>query len=350
MKRFTRLALAAGAMFAALAFSGSAWAAYAPTLSVTSTQNAPGRPTTILLGHIQTAADDPTAKDTIYAPTRLRGEPESGRRHQDRRRHRSADPPRRRERRSGRRGPGHRGQSRSAHGQPVCSGHARGRLEAEHHGRRLTVDGPDLRGPGHGRAGGGIRLGEDPALPRGPDRHARRRSAPVRPLRRERGLHESVEHGEPHLAIDVHAVHARHAEPEPCRNDRGPGPRARTGQPDDEVEEPQARARHHLRQAAGRRQALSRGNGRAVRSVQAQRPDLPGGQKKVAQTRTNAQGNYTFRRKIKKRTRFGAQVLGSPTSRCRARPHRYRECRRAAGRRRSRSSPSRSSPQDAGAS
>ena len=33
------------------------------------------------------------------------------------------------------------------------------------------------------------------------------------------------------------------------------------------------------------------------------------GTKKVAQTRTNAQGNYSFRRKIKKRTRFGAQVL-----------------------------------------
>jgi hypothetical protein len=69
MKRFTRLALAAGAMFAALAFSGSAWAVYAPSLTVTSSQNAPGRPTTVLLGHIQTAADDATAKDTIYAPT-----------------------------------------------------------------------------------------------------------------------------------------------------------------------------------------------------------------------------------------------------------------------------------------
>ncbi len=35
------------------------------------------------------------------------------------------------------------------------------------------------------------------------------------------------------------------------------------------------------------------------------------GQKKVAQTRTNAKGNYTFKtRKITKRTRFGAQVLG----------------------------------------
>ena len=68
MKRFTRLALAAGAMFAALAFSGSAWAAYAPSLTVTSQRSTPGRPTTIILGHIQSAADDPTAKDTIYAP------------------------------------------------------------------------------------------------------------------------------------------------------------------------------------------------------------------------------------------------------------------------------------------
>jgi hypothetical protein len=68
MKRFTRLALAAGAMFAALAFSSSAWAVYAPSLTVTSSRNGPGRPTSILLGHIQTAADDATAKDTIYAP------------------------------------------------------------------------------------------------------------------------------------------------------------------------------------------------------------------------------------------------------------------------------------------
>ena len=68
MKRFTRLALAAGAIVAALAFSSSAWAVYAPSLTVTSSRNGPGRPTSILLGHIQTAADDPTAKDTIYAP------------------------------------------------------------------------------------------------------------------------------------------------------------------------------------------------------------------------------------------------------------------------------------------
>ena len=59
MRRFTRLAIAAGAVVSALAFCGSAWAAYAPSLSVTSSRNAPGRPTTILLGHVQTAADDP---------------------------------------------------------------------------------------------------------------------------------------------------------------------------------------------------------------------------------------------------------------------------------------------------
>ena len=68
MKRFIRLAIAAGAVVSALAFSGSALAAYAPSLSVTSQRNAPGKPTAILLGHVQTAADDPTAKDTIYAP------------------------------------------------------------------------------------------------------------------------------------------------------------------------------------------------------------------------------------------------------------------------------------------
>jgi hypothetical protein len=68
MRRFIRLAIAAGAVTSALAFSGSAWAAYAPSLTVTAQRNAPGKPTAILLGHIQTAADDATAKDTIYAP------------------------------------------------------------------------------------------------------------------------------------------------------------------------------------------------------------------------------------------------------------------------------------------
>lgn len=68
MRRFIRLAIAAGAVVSALAFSGSAWAAYSPSLTVTSQRTAPGRPTAILLGHVQTAADDATAKDTIYAP------------------------------------------------------------------------------------------------------------------------------------------------------------------------------------------------------------------------------------------------------------------------------------------
>ena len=33
------------------------------------------------------------------------------------------------------------------------------------------------------------------------------------------------------------------------------------------------------------------------------------GNRKVGQTRTNASGSYTFRKKIKKKTRFGVQVL-----------------------------------------
>jgi hypothetical protein len=68
MRRFIRLAIAAGAVVSALAFSGSAWAAYGPSLTVTSQRTAPGSSTAIILGHVQTAADDPTVKDTVYAP------------------------------------------------------------------------------------------------------------------------------------------------------------------------------------------------------------------------------------------------------------------------------------------
>jgi len=68
MRRAIRLAIAAGATLAALALTGSAWAAYAPRLYVTSLNNAPGKATTVVLGHEQVASDDPTAKDTIYAP------------------------------------------------------------------------------------------------------------------------------------------------------------------------------------------------------------------------------------------------------------------------------------------
>jgi hypothetical protein len=68
MKKLIRLAIAAGAVMATLAFTGSAMAAYAPRLIVTSLTNGPNKPTTMLLEHLQTANDDATAKDTIYAP------------------------------------------------------------------------------------------------------------------------------------------------------------------------------------------------------------------------------------------------------------------------------------------
>ena len=68
MRKLIRLAIAAGAVMATLAFTGSAWSAYQPRLIVTSLTNGPNKPTTMLLEHLQTAADDATAKDTIYAP------------------------------------------------------------------------------------------------------------------------------------------------------------------------------------------------------------------------------------------------------------------------------------------
>jgi hypothetical protein len=68
MKRVIRLALVVSAAVVTLAFTGSAWASYSPSLTVTASSNKPGAATSLLLGHIQSAADDPTAKDTIYAP------------------------------------------------------------------------------------------------------------------------------------------------------------------------------------------------------------------------------------------------------------------------------------------
>jgi hypothetical protein len=68
MKKLIRLAIAAGAVMATLAFTGSAMAAYAPRLIVTSLTNGANKPTTMLLEHLQTANDDATAKDTIYVP------------------------------------------------------------------------------------------------------------------------------------------------------------------------------------------------------------------------------------------------------------------------------------------
>lgn len=68
MRKLIRLAIAAGAVMATLAFTGSAMAAYAPRLIVTSLTNGANKPTTMLLEHLQTANDDATAKDTIYVP------------------------------------------------------------------------------------------------------------------------------------------------------------------------------------------------------------------------------------------------------------------------------------------
>ena len=68
MRRSIRLALAAGAALATLAFAGSALAAYNPLLTVTPISNKPGKPTIMLLGHFQDKAEDATAKDTIYVP------------------------------------------------------------------------------------------------------------------------------------------------------------------------------------------------------------------------------------------------------------------------------------------
>jgi hypothetical protein len=68
MSRLIRLGLVAAGVLVSLAFTGSALASYSPSLTVTSSVNAPGKPTSLLLGHIQSAADDPTFRDTIYAP------------------------------------------------------------------------------------------------------------------------------------------------------------------------------------------------------------------------------------------------------------------------------------------
>jgi len=68
MRKPMRVAVAAGAAVVGLAFAGPALAAYNPTLIALAQSNTPGKPTAILLAHTQGASDDPTAKDTIYAP------------------------------------------------------------------------------------------------------------------------------------------------------------------------------------------------------------------------------------------------------------------------------------------
>ena len=68
MKGSIRLAVAACAALVALAFAGPALAVYTPRLWAAPVGNAPGKPTTMFLAHEQGVNDDPTAKDTIYAP------------------------------------------------------------------------------------------------------------------------------------------------------------------------------------------------------------------------------------------------------------------------------------------
>lgn len=68
MRRFIRLAVLACAAFTSLAFAGSALGAYSPSLAARSTTNAPGQPTKMLFEHFQSLDDDATAKDTIYVP------------------------------------------------------------------------------------------------------------------------------------------------------------------------------------------------------------------------------------------------------------------------------------------
>jgi hypothetical protein len=68
MKRVIRFALVTSVAVVSLAFTGSAWASYSPSLTVTASNNKPGAATSLLLGHLQSDTDDPTAKDTVYVP------------------------------------------------------------------------------------------------------------------------------------------------------------------------------------------------------------------------------------------------------------------------------------------
>ena len=53
---------------ASLAFTGTALGVYSPRLAVRATTNAPGQPTTLLISPYQSLDDDATAKVTIYVP------------------------------------------------------------------------------------------------------------------------------------------------------------------------------------------------------------------------------------------------------------------------------------------
>jgi hypothetical protein len=68
MRKPMRLGVAAGAAVVGLAFAGPALAVYNPNLIAISANNAPGKPTTMILGHTQESSEDPTVKDSVYAP------------------------------------------------------------------------------------------------------------------------------------------------------------------------------------------------------------------------------------------------------------------------------------------
>ncbi len=80
MKKATRLALMAGAVFASLAFAGSALASFAPKLVVSSeTPQAAGGGGSARIGVVISNSDDPTAKVSIYVPTGYQiGSPAAG--------------------------------------------------------------------------------------------------------------------------------------------------------------------------------------------------------------------------------------------------------------------------------
>jgi hypothetical protein len=258
MRRFIRLAIAAGAVVSALAFSGSAWAAYSPSLTVTSQRNAPGAQTAILLGHVQTAADDPTAKDTIYAPL------------------------------------GYGVNLSQAAGTKIGDVSARiilrnaGNAEVDVEGQvvadnpALYLNNPCTRNPSpHGAVWKlNISIAGTPqtipiyvdAVTAGPE--ATFASAKIQ-LCLPGPTATSVGAQLLFAFFDVNGVFTNpsntqdriwHANPEPGRNDRGSGARPGSREPLDQVEEPEEGPRDHLREAAGRRQAVPGSSDRALRS------------------------------------------------------------------------------------
>ena len=341
MKRVIRLALVASAAVVTLAFTGSAWASYSPSLTVTASSNKPGAATSLLLGHIQSAADDPTAKDTIYVAARLRRQPLA-----DGRERRSATSARelilraagnttsrsrRRTATSSPTIPANYTANDAVHGQAT----ARGRLAASN----INVAGTSAA-PSRSTSTQSRRPREQPSR--------RRRSSSAWPGRSGRHAGAQLEFA----FFDVNGVFTNPASTsdriwratftpyvagtphaEPGRNDRGAGGHSRTSRPHDGDEEPQAWRRDRLRagcsvdgQALGRRSSSS--TSRTAPSESA-RP----GPRPTASTRSASRSR---RRRVCSH-RCSSSAIFRPVLR-----RDYPVCRRAARRDRSRSSPSRS--------